>query len=94
MRATRTRWSLLFIRLILFVVFQVLIALSVWGNVGDSQAVSTIWWPFGIVAHAHVYPLLPSYSDRDPLAPAMACISKIGRSESSHASIESDHEAH
>lgn len=43
-------WTLLAMRLVLFALFQGLIALMVMGSVEHPWDVSTKWWPFGIVA--------------------------------------------
>lgn len=43
-------WALLAMRLVLFALFQGLIALAVMGSVEHPWDVSTKWWPFGIVA--------------------------------------------
>ncbi len=43
-------WVMLAMRLVLFAVFQGLIALAVIGSVEHPWDVSTKWWPFGIVA--------------------------------------------
>ena len=43
-------WALLAMRIVLFALFQGLIALAVIGSVEHPWDVSTKWWPFGIVA--------------------------------------------